>query len=253
MNPISLYHSNMAHKAEFESDFWNFNAQVEIDFSDSLIYRMIDIRLLMKSCRINLSIWFLIILSMMSQKNRVYTPRHEPKIQQYLIEKAWQIILFYLRMNKFSIDLENPLIKLSNAHFCGLNHQNETRNESFKTIAKSTSIKYLIFIKEFIILMVACLYVSKVVSYPMSSIEDDTHPARAKSRFISANQLKKEIIKELLNSYESIGNDDLKRDLTDYLFSKKSLSNISAKRGMKGFNCLYFDVSLNAEKGFEKT
>ncbi|RNA15741.1 hypothetical protein BpHYR1_033502 [Brachionus plicatilis] len=92
-----------------------------------------------------------------------------------------------------------------------------------------------------LILMVACLYVSKVVSFPMSSIEDDTNPARAKSRFISANELKKEIFKELLNSYESIGNDELKRDLTDYLFSKKSLSNISAKRGMKGFNC--FELS----------
>lgn len=87
--------------------------------------------------------------------------------------------------------------------------------------------------------MVACLYVSEIVSYPMSSVEEETHPARFKNHLISANELKKEIVKELLsklleNSYESVSNEELKRDLTDYLFSKKSLNNISAKRGMKG-------------------
>ncbi|RNA30071.1 hypothetical protein BpHYR1_046904, partial [Brachionus plicatilis] len=38
---------------------------------------------------------------------------------------------------------------------------------------------------------------------------------------------------QVLESHEHLL-DELKRDLTDYLFSKKSLSNISAKRGMKG-------------------
>lgn len=87
-------------------------------------------------------------------------------------------------------------------------------------------------------MLVACLYVSEVVSYPMTSVEDQTHLGGPKNN-LAINELKKEIFRELVNKfledyYDSAGNEDPKRDLTDYLFSKKNLNNISAKRGMKG-------------------
>lgn len=92
--------------------------------------------------------------------------------------------------------------------------------------------------RSIVILMVACLYVSEMVSYPMSSVEDQTHPAGPKNNLV-INELKKEMFRELVNklledNYEALANEDSRRDLTDYLFSKKNLNNISAKRGMKG-------------------
>ncbi|CAF1014290.1 unnamed protein product [Brachionus calyciflorus] len=97
--------------------------------------------------------------------------------------------------------------------------------------------------KNILVLMIVYVYVSHVITYPMSSSNDEDENNSHSSSEIRNHVYNKEELKLLRNLMtilkkserfsDSSNGDDSKRDIADYFFPKRS-GNGSAKRGMKG-------------------